>query len=54
MSRTGRFWPLSIGICDLFVIWCLGFVILDTKLQGRAIYLGPRQCRTGKVQVFIF
>ena len=27
------------GICDLFVIWCLEFVILDTKLQGRAIYL---------------
>ncbi len=22
-----------------FVIWCLEFVILDTKLQGRAIYL---------------
>ena len=26
-------------ICDLFVIWCLEFVILDTKPQGRAIYL---------------
>jgi hypothetical protein len=24
------------GICDLFEIWCLEFVILDTKLQGRA------------------
>ena len=21
---------------NLFVIWCLGFVILDSKLQGRA------------------
>jgi hypothetical protein len=21
------FWSLDIGICDLFVIWCLGFVI---------------------------
>jgi len=29
------------GICDLFGIWCLEFVILDTKLQGRAIYLWP-------------
>jgi hypothetical protein len=27
------FWSLNIGICDLFVIWCLEFVILDTKLQ---------------------
>ena len=39
MSRPERFWSLNIGICDLFVIWCLEFVILDTKLQGRAIYL---------------
>ena len=50
MSRHGRLWSLNIGICDLparalqwqaglFVIWCLEFVILDTKLQGRAIYL---------------
>ncbi len=30
---------LNIGICDLFVIWCLEFVILHTKLQGRIIYL---------------
>jgi len=36
MSRPGRFWSLSIGIYDLFVIWCLEFVILDTKLQGKA------------------
>ncbi len=45
------FWSLNIGICDLFVIClpavilagCLEFVILDTKLQGTAIYLcfGP-------------
>ena len=28
-----------LGICDLFEIWCLEFVICDTKLQGRAIYL---------------
>jgi hypothetical protein len=32
---------LNIGICDLFVIWCLEFVILDTKFQGRAFYLYP-------------
>ena len=30
---------LNIGIWNLFVIWCLEFVILDTKLQGRAIYV---------------
>ena len=30
---------LNIGIWNLFVIWCLEFVILDTKLHGRAIYL---------------
>jgi len=36
MSRTERFWSLNIGICDLFVIWCLEFVILNTKLQGKA------------------
>jgi hypothetical protein len=29
---------LNIGIYDLIVIWCLEFVILETKLQGRAIY----------------
>ena len=28
----------------VFVIWCLEFVILDTKLQGRAIYLLLPQC----------
>jgi hypothetical protein len=39
MSRHGKFWSLNIGICDLFVIWCLEFVILDTKLQARTIYL---------------
>ena len=38
MSRHGMFWSLNIGISDLFAIWCLEFVILDTKLQGRAIY----------------
>jgi len=27
---------LRFGICDLFDIWCLEFVILNTKLQGRA------------------
>jgi hypothetical protein len=32
-------WNLVLEICDLFGIWCLEFVILDTKLQGRAIYL---------------
>jgi len=38
-----RFWSLDIGICDLFVIWCLFFVFLDTKFQGKNIYLwlGP-------------
>jgi hypothetical protein len=30
---------LNIGICDLFVIWCLEFVILAAKLQARVIYL---------------
>jgi len=34
--RLGRFWSLSIGICDLFKIWCLEFVILGTKPQGIA------------------
>ena len=34
-------------ICDLFVIWCLEFVILDTKLHGRAIYLWLQLCGTG-------
>jgi hypothetical protein len=33
------FWNLRFGICDLFEIWCLEFVILVTKFQGRAIYL---------------
>ena len=28
--------------CDLFVIWCLEFVILDTKLQGKASISDPR------------
>ncbi len=40
-------WNLRLGICDLFEIClpavflagCLEFVILDTKLQGRARYL---------------
>jgi len=32
-------WSLRFGICDLFEIWCLEFVILDTKLRGIAIYL---------------
>jgi len=35
--RTG----LEFGIYDLFGIWCLEFVILDTILQGKAIYLWP-------------
>jgi hypothetical protein len=29
-------WNLYLRICDLFVIWCLEFVILETKLQDRA------------------
>jgi hypothetical protein len=28
---------LDIGICDLFVIWCLDFVILIARLKGRAV-----------------
>jgi len=28
-------WNLYFRICDLFVIWCLEFVILGTKLKGR-------------------
>ena len=39
MSRPEKFWSLNIVIWDLFEIWCLEFVILDTKLQGEAIYL---------------
>ena len=38
-NRFEPIWNLVLGICDLSVIWCLEFVILDTKLQGRAIYL---------------
>ena len=29
-------WNLMLEIWDLFEIWCLEFVISDTKLQGRA------------------
>ena len=32
---------LNIGIWDLFEIWCLEFVILDTKLQVKAGELWP-------------
>jgi len=39
MFHPERFWSLKIVICDLFVIWCLEFVILDTKLQSGAFYL---------------
>ena len=35
-------WSLNIGICGLFEIWCLEFVILDTRLRGRAIIFDPR------------
>ena len=32
------------GICDLFVIWCLEFVILDTKLPRQShLSLPPAQ-----------
>ncbi len=43
MSHHGRFRSMNIGILDLFVIWCLEFVILYTKFQGRAFYIkhGP-------------
>jgi len=65
MFRPERFWSLNIGIWDLparalqwqaglFGIWCLGFVILDTKLQGRAGYLwpGPKdQVFRGKIKL---
>jgi hypothetical protein len=27
---------LVLEICNLFEVWCLGFVILDTKLKGLA------------------
>ncbi len=43
-------WNLRLVICHLFVIWCLGFVILDTKLQGRSRYLGLPQGGTGLAQ----
>jgi len=47
--KTNLFRSLDIGICDLFVIWCLKFVILGTKHQGRAndLCLDPK-----KEQVF--
>jgi len=32
---------LEFMICDLFVIWCLEFVILDPKRQGSAKDLCP-------------
>ncbi|RLB83271.1 MAG: hypothetical protein DRH24_07015 [Deltaproteobacteria bacterium] len=35
LPRHGRFRSLNIGICGLFIIWCLEFVILGTKLKGR-------------------
>ena len=41
MSCPERFWSLNTGIWVLFEIWCLEFVILDTKLQGRAGELWP-------------
>jgi len=34
---------LNIVICCLFVIWCLGFVILDTKLRDGAMQPLPMQ-----------
>ena len=46
-------------IWDLFVIWCLEFVILDTKLLDRTIFLQcgtdlahRKPCIAGKEQVF--
>jgi hypothetical protein len=41
-QKNNRFepvWNLVLEIWNLFEIWCLEFVILSTKLQGRAIYL---------------
>jgi hypothetical protein len=41
-QKNNRFepvWNLVLEIWNLFGIWCLEFVILSTKLQGRAIYL---------------
>jgi hypothetical protein len=36
-NKKNGFGPcLEFVICDLFEIWCLKFVILDTKLQGKA------------------
>jgi hypothetical protein len=32
-----RFWSLDIGICELFVIWCLEFVMFYTLFQGKAV-----------------
>jgi len=29
------------GIRDLSELWCLEFVILSTKLRGKAVYLRP-------------
>ena len=53
MSRPKRFWSLNIGICDLFVIWCLEFVILDTKLQGKAGKPWPGPLGTDSLLIFI-
>ena len=50
MPRPGRFWSLNVEICDLFVIWCFEFVILDTKPQGRTVYLRPSILGAGKAQ----
>jgi len=41
-NKKNGFGPcFEFEICDLFELWCLEFMILDTKLQGRAIYLLP-------------
>jgi hypothetical protein len=32
-------WNLVLVVWSLFVFWCLEFVILDTKLQGRTKHL---------------
>jgi hypothetical protein len=43
MPRHGRFRSLNIGICDLFVIWSLEFVILYTKSKAEPSISGIGQ-----------
>ena len=57
MACPEKFWSLNIVIWDLFEIWRLEFVILDTKIQGKAIYLWPgpkNQVFQDKIKLYVF